>query len=84
MAKLIVLLFVLMCALGFAMPPDYVAVGVLMFILGYNAQFVLALAWRAHRAKMRAPRRGALVYLRPHGPQAVRKERRPAEGVSHG
>ena len=33
-------------------------------------------AWRAHRAKVHAPRRGALVYLRPHGPQAVRKERR--------
>ena len=76
MVKLLVLLFVLMLALGFAMPPDYIAVGVLMFLLGFNAHYVFALAWRAHRAKVHAPRRGALVYLRPHGPQAVRKERR--------
>ena len=76
MAKLALLLFVLMVALGFAMPPDFVAVGVLMFLLGYNAHYVFALAWRAHRAKLHAPRRGSLIYLRPHGPQAVRKERR--------
>ena len=52
------------------------AMVVLMFLLGFNAHNVFALAWRAHRAKVHAPRRGALVYLRPHGPQAVRKERR--------
>ena len=82
MVKLLVLLFVIMVALGFAMPPDYVAVGVLMFLLGYNAQYVLALAWRAHRARRKAPRRGSLVYLRcPHGPQAVRTERPPFRSI---
>ena len=75
MVKLLVLLFVLMVALGFAMPPDYIAVGVLMFLLGFNAHYVFALAFR-HRNRTRAPRRGSLVYLRPHAPQAVRKERR--------
>ena len=75
MVKLLVLLFVLMLALGFAMPPDYIAVGVLMFLLGFNAHYVFALAFR-HRNRTRAPRRGSLVYLRPHAPQAVRKERR--------
>ena len=76
MAKLLTLGFLLMFALGYALRPDYIAVGVLMFLLGFNAHYVFALAWRAHRAKVHAPRRGALVYLRPHGPQAVRKERR--------
>ena len=77
MAKWTVLGFLLMFALGFALPPGYVAIGVLMFLLGYAACYVLALAWRSHRGTTRAPRRGCLVYLhRPHGPQAVRKERR--------
>lgn len=79
MAKLALLMFVLMCALGLALPPDYAAIGVLMFALGYNAHDVLALAWRAHRAKVRAPRSGALVHLhRSYGPQAVRKQPRLA------
>ena len=76
MTKALIAGFALMFALGFAFPPDLVALGVLMFLLGFNAHYVFALAWRAHRAKVHAPRRGALVYLRPHGPQAVRKERR--------
>ncbi len=76
MVKFSLLLFVLMAALGFAIPPDYVALGVLMFALGYNAHYLLSIAWRAHRAKARAPRRGCLVYLRPRtAPMAVRKER---------
>lgn len=76
MAKTLGYLFLVMFALGVAFPPDYIAVGVLMFLLGYVAHYVLALAWRDSRGRARAPRRGRMVYLhRPHGPQAVRKER---------
>ena len=76
MTKLLLIAgFALMFALGFAFPPDLVALGVLMFLLGFNAHYVFALAFR-HRNRTRAPRRGSLVYLRPHAPQAVRKERR--------
>lgn len=73
MAKLLTLGFLLMFALGYALRPDYIAVGVLMFLLGFNARYVFAVAWRHHRSHLRAPRRG-MVYLRPRGPQAVRKE----------
>ena len=75
MTKVLIAGFALMFALGFAFPPDLVALGVLMFLLGFNAHYVFALAFR-HRNRTRAPRRGSLVYLRPHAPPAVRKERR--------
>ena len=38
--------------------------GVLMFLLGYAACYVLALAWRSHRGTTRAPRRGCLACTR--------------------
>lgn len=75
MAKLIAA-FALAFALGYAVPADYIALGVLFFMLGYNAQYVLAVVWRRRRNTLRVPRHG-LVYLRPRSaPQAVRKERR--------
>ena len=68
--------FLLAFALGFAFSPDYIAVGVLFFMLGFNAHYVLAVVWRRRRNTLRVPRHG-LVYLRPRSaPQAVRKERR--------
>lgn len=73
MAKLIAS-FLLLFALGYAVPADYLAVGVLFFMLGFNAQYVLAVVWRRRR-ESRVPRPGSLVYLRPRtAPQAVRKE----------
>jgi hypothetical protein len=66
--------FILAFALGFAFAPAYIGVGVLFFMLGFNAQYVLAVVWRRRR-ESRVPRLGSLVYLRPRtAPQAVRKE----------
>ncbi len=68
--------FLLAFALGFAFPPAYIAVGVLFFMLGFNAHYVLGHIWRRRR-QSRVPRPGCMVYLRPRrAPQAVRKERR--------
>ena len=63
----------LMFVLSFAISPEYLVIGVLFFLLGFNAHHVFALVLRRRRNQVRAPRHG-MVYLRPHGLQAVRKE----------
>lgn len=65
-----------MFALGFALDPAYMVVGVLMFLLGFCAHYVFALAWVRWKAQAASPYRGTFRVRAPRRPQAVRKERR--------